>query len=75
MIVKYPLAVCLGMKIIPVSGYNSAPGKAKIAAEQTRPRGGMADASVLGADVRKDVGVRVSPRPLSSAVTVTTPDC
>ena len=28
------------------------------------PRGGMADASVLGADVRKDVGVRVSPRPV-----------
>jgi integrase len=28
------------------------------------PRGGMADASVLGADVRKDVGVRVSPRPM-----------
>jgi site-specific recombinase XerD len=27
------------------------------------PRGGTADASVLGADVRKDVGVRVSPRP------------
>jgi Phage integrase family len=29
------------------------------------PRGGTADASVLGADVRKDVGVRVSPRPFS----------
>jgi Phage integrase family len=28
------------------------------------PRGGTADASVLGADVRKDVGVRVSPRPV-----------
>ena len=28
------------------------------------PRGGMADASVLGADVREGVGVRVSPRPL-----------
>jgi Phage integrase family len=28
------------------------------------PRGGMAYASVLGADVRKGVGVRVSPRPL-----------
>jgi integrase len=28
------------------------------------PRGGMADASVLGAGVRKDVGVRLSPRPL-----------
>jgi hypothetical protein len=31
-----------------------------------RPRGGTADASVLGADVRKDVGVRVSPRPFFS---------
>ena len=28
------------------------------------PRGGTADASVLGADVRKDVGVRFSPRPV-----------
>ena len=32
--------------------------------QRTGPRGGMADASVLGADVRKDVGVRVSPRPM-----------
>ena len=31
--------------------------------QEIGPRGGMADASVLGADVRKDVGVRVSPRP------------
>src|SRR5262249_48017989 len=33
------------------------------------PRGGMADASVLGADVRKDVGVRVSPRPIRTLIT------
>ena len=36
------------------------------------PRGGTADASVLGADVREDVGVRFSPRPvfLSSCMDV-----
>ena len=32
--------------------------------QSMRPRGGMADASVLGAGVRKDVGVRISPRPI-----------
>lgn len=35
------------------------------AMRKRRPRGGTADASVLGADVREDVGVRVSPRPLT----------
>jgi hypothetical protein len=64
MVVTNPLAVGPAMRIISDLRLQYWIGKSETEPHHVGPRGGTADASVLGADVRKDVGVRFSPRPV-----------